>query len=153
MSLAIYNYLALYDNDVCIRPLFNDELLIGLVEQQCRERPRRFHLIEQIQFLGEGVTDTRGKAEAEQRCKDKHLFRAAPSIRVMLANMQITFVMAKRVDHIQCLLVRPDDLRLAKGDPDISRMGIDAIFSIFWQRFLPISWQQLETRSGFALMG
>jgi len=42
-------------------PLFHDELLIGLVEHQRRERSRRFHLTQQIEFLGEGVTDTRGK--------------------------------------------------------------------------------------------
>ena len=38
----------------------------------------------------------------------------------MLANMQVAFMMAERIDHIQRLLVRPDDLRLAKGNPDVS---------------------------------
>src|SRR6266700_6224386 len=85
-------------------PLLNDELLIGLVEQQCTQRPRRFRVIEQIQFLGEGVTDARGKAEAEQRCQGKHMLCAAPSVRVMLANMQVALMMAQCVDHVQRLL-------------------------------------------------
>jgi hypothetical protein len=38
--------------------------------------------------------------------------------------MQVTLMMAKRIDHIQGFLVRPDDLRLAKGNPDVSRMDI-----------------------------
>src|SRR2546430_2709568 len=48
----------------------------------------------------------------------------SPGVCVMLANMQVTLMMAKRIDHIQCFLVRPDDLRLAKGNPDVSRMDI-----------------------------
>src|SRR5436305_13316787 len=34
------------------------------------------------------------------------------------------FMMAKRIDDIQCLFVRPDDLRSAKGNPNISCMDI-----------------------------
>src|SRR6266568_9271066 len=51
--------------------------------------------------------------------------RAAPSIGVMLANMQVAFMMTQCVDHIQRLLVGPDDRWLAKGNPDVSRVCID----------------------------
>src|SRR5216684_797420 len=96
-------------------PLLDNELLVGLVEEQRIERCRRSSGIEQIQFLGKGVADARGKAEAKQRCQGKHMFRAPPSVSVMLANMQVALMMAERIDDIQCFLVRPDDLWFAKG--------------------------------------
>ncbi len=65
-----------------------------------------------------------GETETKQRREGKHMLRTAASIRVMLLNMQITFMMAERIDHIQRFFIRPNDLRFAKRDPDISCVDI-----------------------------
>lgn len=57
-------------------PLLHDEFPVNLAERQCPQRSRFSHLVEQIQFLGEGIADPRGKAEAEQRCQSKDMLRA-----------------------------------------------------------------------------
>ncbi len=103
-------------------PLLQNEFGADLAERQGRERSRRLQITQQVQFLGEGVADARGEAEAEQRCQGKHLLGAASGIGVMLPNMQVALMMTERIDHIQCLLVRADDLREACGHPDIGSM-------------------------------
>ena len=72
----------------------------------------------------ERVPQTWGKAKPKQCRKGKYMLCTTASIGVMLLNMQITFMMAERIDHIQRLLIRSDDLRLAKRHPDVSRMDI-----------------------------
>src|SRR5215470_16807448 len=73
-----------------------------------------FHLARQIQFLGEVVTDTRGKAEAEQ---GRYLLGSASCIREMLANMQVALMVAQRIDDIEGHFVRSDDLRRSLWAP------------------------------------
>src|SRR5258708_4146056 len=75
--------------------------------------------------MRERVPDTRSKAVPKQSRQGKHLVGEPTSIGVMFLNMQITFVMAKRIDHIQRLtIIGTDHLLPAKGHPDISSMGV-----------------------------
>ena len=42
----------------------------------------------------------------------------------MFLNVQVTFMMAEGVNDVERFFVRPDDLRLAIGHPNISGMDI-----------------------------
>src|SRR6266496_6819101 len=88
-------------------PLPDNELPVGLVKQQGAQRFRCSYLIKHVQFFGECIADAWSKAEAKQRCQSKHLLGTSSSVGVMLADMQVAFMMAQCIDHIECFLVRP----------------------------------------------
>lgn len=138
--------------------MFYDEFGVDLAERQGPQWSGLSHLTRQIEFLGEDGTSARGKAEAEERCHGKHMLRAAPSIRVMLANMQVALMITQRIDDIERLLVRLDDLRRWSSIPLITRApgGLPPHHSFFmWIKAThPAEWakmSQLSYESGATL--